>query len=101
MLPCGSWKVASASKTLLSPSNGIGFFDHFPKNFIRLYGGTEQLITDDMVNKRVRFYNCKMLKRPRIAMFELAHTTSETLNCLSQITKPILTPGSLEQLKKS
>ena len=75
-------KVASGSKTPLSPSNGIGFFDHFPKNFIRPYGGTEELITEDSVN-RVRFYNCEMLKRRRIAMSELAQTTKETINCLA------------------
>ena len=71
-------KVASGSKTPLSPSNGIGFFDHFPKNFIRPYGGTEEQITEESVNKRVRFYNCEMLKRPTIAMSELAQTTKET-----------------------
>ena len=94
-------KAASGSKTPLSPSNGIGFFDHFPKNFIKPYGGTEELIMEDSVNKRARFYNCEMLKRPRIAMSELAQTTKETINCLAQIRKPILPASSLEEIKKS
>ena len=94
-------KAASGSKTPLSPSNGIGFFDHFPKNFIKPYGGTEELIMEDSVNKRARFYNCEMLKRPRIAMSELAQTTKETINCLAQIRKPILPASSLQEIKKS
>ena len=94
-------KVASGSKNPLSPSNGIGFFDHFPKNFIRPYGGTEELITEESVNKRVRFYNCEMLKRPRIAMSELAQTTKETVECLAKIRKPILPASALKEIKTS
>ena len=49
---------------LKSPSNGVGFYKHFPKNVIRPYQGTQELITDEMVNRRVKFYNCEMWKRP-------------------------------------
>ena len=58
-----SWK--GSSKTPASPSNSVGFFEHFPKNFIRPYRGTEELINDNTVNKRVKFYNCEMLKTPK------------------------------------
>ena len=91
----------SASKTAASPSNGVGFFEHFPKNFIRPYGGTEEPITDDMVNKRVKFYNCEMLKRPRVAMSELAQTTTETIKCLSEMKKPIVDPEALKHIRES
>ena len=91
----------SASKTPASPSNGVGFFEHFPKNLIRPYGGTEEPITDEMVNKRVKFYNCEMLKRPRVAMSELAQTTTETIKCLSEIKKPIVDPEELKQIRET
>ena len=93
-------KVSTASKTPALPSNGIGFFDHFPKNFIRRYWGTEELITD-VVNRRVNFYNCEMLKRPvskLCPMSKLAQTTSETIKCLDQIHKPILSTESLQNI---
>ena len=70
-----------------SPSNGVGFYKHFPKNVIRPYQGTQELITDEMVKRRVKFYTCEMLKRPRIAMSELAQTTSDTIHCLGQLSK--------------
>ena len=91
----------SASKTAASPSNGVGFFEHFPKNFIRPYGGTEEPITDDMVNKRVKFYNSEMLKRPRVAMSELAQTTTETIKCLGEMKKPIVDPEALKHIRES
>ena len=91
----------SASKTPASPSNGVGFFEHFPKNLIRPYGGTEEPITDEMVNKRVKFYNCEMLKRPRVAMSELAQTTTETIKCLSEMKKPIVDPEALKHIRES
>ena len=50
-------------------------------------------------DRRVRFYNCEMLKRPRIAMSELAQTTSETIRCLVKISKPIVSKECLDQIK--
>ena len=70
-------------------------------NFIRPYEGTQELITDEMVNRRVKFYNCEMRKRPRIAKSKLAQTTVDTIHCLSQLSKKPIDSTALKNVTEA
>jgi hypothetical protein len=65
-----------------SPKNGIGWFYHFPKNFIPPYGPTKDELDEAKIIRRLFPSNCEYLKRPKIALSELAETVAENLNVL-------------------
>ena len=66
-----------------SPKNGVGYFYHFPKKFIPPYGPTKEELDEMKIIRRVLPSNCEYLKRPKIALLELAETVTENLNVLA------------------
>ena len=84
-----------------SRSKGVGYFDHFPKNFLRPYGATTEPLEDSTIYRRLIPSCCEYLKRPKIAFSELAGTVSETIDTLETMEEPLLDSKELKRLKKS
>ena len=61
----------------------IGFFYHFPKNFLRPYGPAEDVPTEETVFKRTNIKNCEWLVRPHYAVSESSSTLSGNMPILS------------------
>jgi hypothetical protein len=84
-----------------SPKKGVGYFDHFPKNFLKPYGATDKALDDATIFKRLIPGNCEYLKRPKIGLSELAETVKETIHMLENMNNPILKSKCLNELKQA
>lgn len=84
-----------------SPKKGVGYFDHFPKNFLKPYGATDKALDDATIFKRLIPGNCEYLKRPKIGLSELAETVRETIRMLENMNNPILKSKCLNELKQA
>ena len=84
-----------------SPKKGVGYFDHFPKKFLKPYGATDKALDDATIFKRLISGNCEYLKRPKIGLSELAETVRETIRMLENMNNPILKSESLNELKQA
>lgn len=63
-------------------SQGVGYFNHFPKNFLCPYGRQKPFPSDEKVLQRLRPEGCEWLRRPNIAMSELSSTINENMDVL-------------------
>jgi hypothetical protein len=93
-----SKRVASGSKT---KGEGVGYFDHFPKNYLRPYGATTTGLEDSTIFRRLIPSCCEFLKWPKVAFSEFAETVSETINALETMDNPLLDAKQLSSLKKT
>ena len=59
--------------------NGVLYLNQFPKNFLRPYGAVDQAPTEDVVFRRVSPASCEWLKRPKVAMSEMAETLTTNI----------------------
>lgn len=66
-------------------SNGkkTNYNKHFPRSFLLNYGPAIQDISKEGVLNRLHEWNCEWLKRPNIAMSEIAMTVIDNLPLLS------------------
>jgi hypothetical protein len=53
---------------------GVGFFQQFPRQFLRPYGEAEKAPSTDTVFKRIKPFTCEWLLRPKVALSEFADT---------------------------
>ena len=81
-------------------SNGkkTNYNKHFPRSFLLNYGPAIQDISEDDVLKRLYKWNCEWLKRPNIAMSEMAMTVKDNLPLIRQFNRSILSPRVVEDL---
>ena len=84
-----------------SKSKGVGYFDHFPKNFLCPYGATTEPLVDSTIYRRLIPSCCEYLKWPKITFSELAGTVSETIDMPETMKEPLLDRKELKRLKKS
>ena len=63
---------------------GVGFFNHFPTNFLRLYSVADPRPDENTVFRRINPKCCEWLTRPKIAMSEFASTIIENLELLAK-----------------
>ena len=70
-----SYNKKSVGHQPMTPEKGgVGYFQQFPKNFLRPYGEVDPAPTEAVVFKRTQPFSCEWLTRPKIAMSELAET---------------------------
>ena len=62
---------------------GVGFFNHFPTNFLRPYSVADPRPDENTVFRRINPKCCEWLTRPKIAMSEFA-STIENLELLAK-----------------
>ena len=81
-------------------SNGkkTNYNEHFLRSFLLNYGPAIQDISEDDVLKRLHEWNCEWLKRPNIAMSEMAMTVKDNLPLIRQFGGSILSPLFVEDL---
>ena len=63
---------------MATKEKGISYFQHFPKNFLRPYGGAK-IPTDGEIQKQLKNENCEWFGRPIVAASEFHATMSENL----------------------
>ena len=64
---------------------GVGFFRHYPMNFLKPYGQAEPYPTDAMARFCLRPDGCEWLRRPHVATSALALTITITHQFWTQI----------------
>ena len=62
--------------------NGATFFNHFPKTFLRQYGRSESVTSQETIFKRIHSRNCEWLCRPTATLSELADTCQSNLETI-------------------
>ena len=80
--------------------NGVLYRNQFPKNFLRPYGAVEQAPTEDVVFRRVSPASCEWLKRPKVAMSEMAETLSTNMDMLTAKKSKLLSSDGVAYAKK-
>eukprot|EP00795_Rhopilema_esculentum_P011054 gene11054-19910_t len=61
---------------------GVCYFHHYPKNFSKPYGRAEPYPTDTVALSCLGPEGCKWLRRPHVAISELASTINDNLPVL-------------------
>lgn len=81
-------------------SNGkkTNYNKHFPRSFLLNYGAAIQDISEEGVLNRLHDWNCEWLKRPNIAMSEMAMTVKDNLPLLRQFSGSIFNEQFVEDL---
>ena len=78
----------------------VGYFYHFPKNFLRPYGAAEDAPTEETIFKRTSPRNCAWPQRHHYAVSELSSTVNGNLPILS--AHPLMKQdGVFNEAKKS
>ena len=62
---------------------GVGYFNHFPKNFLKLYGRSEPYPADSIALARLR-PGCEWFRRPHVATLEVTSTISDNMQQLQE-----------------
>ena len=62
----------------------VNYLRQFPRSFVGGYGQFKGKLTEQEVLKRLHSWNCEWLKRPRIAMSEMAQTLTTNLPILEE-----------------
>ena len=84
-----SKKTKYSSATPEKPK-GVGFFNHFPANFLKPYGLANDPPTPEMLQRRTNPKSCEWLIRPNFAMSEFCATMHENLEYLEKVETDIL-----------
>ena len=63
---------------------GVGYFQHFPKNFLKPYGRAESFQADAIALSRLCPEGCEWLRRPHVATSELCSTITENIPLLQE-----------------
>ena len=79
--------MASPSKYASgSGEQGVNVFNHFPRFFLRPYGEVKPEHTSkEHCLKNIDVHNCEFLKRPQVALSEIADTVSSNLQQLDHL----------------
>ena len=77
-----------------SSFKGVGYFHHFPKNFLRPYGAADLAPSKKTIFKRTWPTHCEWLKRSEIAVSELYSTLEENKDTIRGIPN-VLTHGTI------
>ena len=85
----------SASKSQRGVANkalGVGWYYHFPKDFLRPYGYGTDGISDDIKSRKLTSTNTSFLNRPSVAMSYLAETVIANIDVVDEFVN--LQPAS-------
>ena len=75
------------------------FLNQFPKKILRPYGAVEQAPSEETVLKRVKPNSCEWLKRPKVAMSEMAETLTANMDMLATKESPLLSKNGVKSYK--
>ena len=77
--------ASSTPKKSFSPATaaGVSYYKQFVFNFLKPYGKTDSVPTEEIVFKRLKGFNCEWLCRPKYAMSEMAETIVANMELLS------------------
>ena len=70
---------------------GVGFFQQFPRQFLRPYGEAEKAPSTDTVFKRIKPFTCEWLLRPKVALSEFADTMLKNTALIKDQANTVLT----------
>ena len=76
------------------------YLNQFPKNFLRPYGAVDQAPTEDVVFRRLSPASCEWLKRPKVAMSEMAETLSTNMDMLTRKKSKLLSSDGVASYAK-
>ena len=79
---------------------GVGYFHHFPKNFLKPYGRSEPYPSHNVALSRLRPEGCEWLRRPHVATSELSSTVNDNMPVLTQDDQ-LLDPEKIQKLKRN
>ncbi len=71
-------------------AKAVGYFFHFPSNFLRPYGLAAPAPDANTIHRRANHTSCEWLLRPGVAMSEFAETVSENMNFLKETDMPLV-----------
>ncbi|XP_065068243.1 proteoglycan 4-like [Rhopilema esculentum] len=63
---------------------GVGYFHHFPKNFLKPYRRAEPHPSHNVALSRLRPEGCEWLRQPHVATSELSSTVNDNMPVLMQ-----------------
>eukprot|EP00795_Rhopilema_esculentum_P011059 gene11059-19917_t len=84
--PAGTAYVA-LSRMAYTPTKkmkGVGYFHHFPKNFLKPYRRAEPHPSHNVALSRLRPEGCEWLRQPHVATSELSSTVNDNMPVLMQ-----------------
>lgn len=84
---------------LSSPTKGVLYFNHFPSNYLKPYGQAAKKPDHETIMKRLHGMSCEWLKRPKVAMSELAATLNENMQLLQDNSGQLINDMAVENLK--
>ena len=73
--------------------------NQFPQIFLRPYGAVQQAPSEETVLKRVKSNSCEWLKRPKVAMSEMAGTLTANMEMLATKESPLLSKNGVKSYK--
>lgn len=76
---------------MTTPSKGVLYFNQFTMNFLKPYGESAERPDHEVIMRRLHPRSCEWLKRPKIAMSELAETVSQNLKVIQHAGGKLLT----------
>ena len=78
-----------------------GYNRHFPRSFLLNYGPALQSPNEEAVLSRLHHWNCEWLRKPNIAISELAMTIKDNMPLICQYSGTIFVPEFVEDLLNS
>ena len=72
-------KKGTPSKGTPTKGKGVGYFNHFPKNFLHPYGHADEPPSVETIFPHTNPMNCEMLTRPSLHFSELSETINDNL----------------------
>ena len=76
------------------------YLNQFPKNFLRPYGAVDQAPTEDVIFRRVSPASCEWLKRPKVAISEVAETLRTNMDMLTRKKSKLLSSDGVASYAK-
>ena len=70
-----------------SPAKGISYYNHFPKNFLKPYGGADDMLTSKTIKRRLYSANCEWLICSEVALRDMVHTIAANVEILDHVSE--------------
>ena len=77
---------------------GVGYFQQFPKSFLRLYGEVEKSPAPETVFRRIQPFTYEWLLRPKVALSELSETLAKNVDIIAQKDQQLVTGNAIKKL---
>lgn len=78
----------------------VTWYNHFPNQLIRPYGKIEAALTTKQIKEKLNPKNCEWFTRPKVAMSEMAATSSENIKGARQVLRRWLQDDIISMMVK-